>query len=299
MAANVSCGLYRRHAVIGDHAYAPGCTDGDCHRSGHCGHGGVSSAWSQRAGSRRQFAEHKDLVLDVFVDPCCAIARDRRRTVLAPGCDVREGVDPAVAAGLAKTNTRPLPNGSTVTLDGGSAKVAGKLDAVTASINVPGKGKTHWTLLLMLENAAGLRTAADSDDPPFPGCFPVGANRARGCDGPAWRRAARAASSRIELSASSTVPSVQTPQSTTYCEAQLAILQPGDVLELGRAAGQPAYSRAFLTVELGAIHVGAKVRLISVSGVVVAERGGLEVEQIRSLCLVSLRISPLEPPRAN
>lgn len=61
-----------------------------------------------------------------------------------------KALDPAVAAGLAKAETRPLPAGSTVTIDESSTKVAGKLAAVTAKVNVPGKGDTRWTMLLML-----------------------------------------------------------------------------------------------------------------------------------------------------
>ena len=77
-------------------------------------------------------------------------------------------------------------------------------------------------------------------------------------------------------------------------EAQLAVLDLGDVLELGRQAGDPAQRRALLAVELLAVEVsaGAEVRLVAVPGVIVAQRGGFEVEQIRSLSHISLRVAP-------
>ena len=64
-------------------------------------------------------------------------------------------------------------------------------------------------------------------------------------------------------------------------QAQLPVLDLGDVLELGGEAGDAAQRRALLALELVAVEAG-EVGVVLVPGVVVGEGGGLELEELRS-----------------
>ena len=85
----------------------------------------------------------------------------------------------------------------------------------------------------------------------------------------------------MEFSASSTVPSVQTPGQHDALEAQLAVLDLGDVLELGREPGDAAQRRTLLALELVTVE-GGEVAVVLVPGVIVGEGGCLELEELGS-----------------
>lgn len=56
---------------------------------------------------------------------------------------------PAVAVALAADGQRPVPAGSSVSIDTGTLKASGASATVGAAVTVPGRGVTRFTLLLL------------------------------------------------------------------------------------------------------------------------------------------------------
>ncbi len=72
-----------------------------------------------------------------------------------------QALDPQVAAGVAASGQRPLPEGSTVTIDRASATIVGSVATALATVTAAGGHASQWDLLFTLQNGRWALIAAD------------------------------------------------------------------------------------------------------------------------------------------